>query len=147
MNETGVVVEAGSVATVRVVRNSACSKCRRCSPAADHDGFILVEAINEVGAQVGDTVSVAIPTSDALLAAAYAYLIPLVFGVLGMALGTWLGPKVGWSGESAGALCGLGLLAISYAILARIDRAAKAQGRFRPVIERVYSGIDRPAKN
>ena len=81
MTGKGVVIKSdGDVAVVRIRKSSACGhdcgECRVCT-----NPQIEVEAENQIGAEVGDTVILGVPTGQILLAAFLVYVAP-VFGIM-----------------------------------------------------------------
>lgn len=59
MRERATVVKAaGKIATVRIVKNPQCESCRACA-FKNGKSTVNVKAKNEIGAAVGDSVTVA----------------------------------------------------------------------------------------
>lgn len=95
MEEYGTVVElkAAGVATVLCCRNSMCEHCasaEACHPGNDKH-VMLVEAINPLGATVGQRVRLAVDTGSFLRSSFILYIVPLIALVIGAASGEMLG--------------------------------------------------------
>ena len=105
------VYEDGT-ALVICIRESACSgECHKCSGCGAVKQSMLFRAVNAIGANPGQLVTVTAESAPVLRAAAVLYLLPVLLFVLGYLLGA-----AGWD---AGALCGgIGfLLGIGLAVM------------------------------
>ena len=103
MEQKGRVAEVrgDGTALVLVERRSACSgDCDHCGGCASFKQELKAEAINAIGAQVGDRVVLETGSGSVLGAAALVYLLPIVTFFLGYALGASFDFRPG--------LCGLG---------------------------------------
>lgn len=117
IEERGVVTAvSGDYAWVRTERKTACGQCAvngACGTSLLERFFgrrpSELSALNQVGAGVGDEVTVGISEQSLLKASVAAYLTP----VLGLILGAWAGQTLsGGTGQAAslvGALLGLAL--------------------------------------
>lgn len=83
MRNVGIVTELNNdMATIKVMRTSACGEnCASCKGGCSNSGT-YIEAINTVGAGIGDKVIAAVPDNAALTAAFVAYLIPLAMAII-----------------------------------------------------------------
>ncbi len=83
MRNIGIVTaQNDDMATVKVMRTSACGEnCASCKGGCSSSGA-YIEAINTVGAEVGDKVVASIPDNVALIAAFVAYFIPLATAIV-----------------------------------------------------------------
>ena len=73
------------------VRESACSgDCHKCSGCGAAKEAILLEAVNPIGAEPGDLVTVEAATGPVLKAALVMYMVPMVLFFVGYALGAAL---------------------------------------------------------
>ncbi len=137
MEEHGRVVEVqGDLAKVEVTRHEACRHCKACD--FGRTDRIVVEATNRVGAQPGDEVALELESSRVLGAAFVAYMIPLLFMVVGIYLGSVLARATGRGGSASlfGAVLGLALLAASYGVVYVYGRRVNP-ARFQAEITRV----------
>lgn len=78
MRNIGIVTELkNDIATIKVMRSSACGEnCASCKGGCSSSGT-YIEAVNSIGAEVGDRVVASVSDSTALVAAFVAYIIPL----------------------------------------------------------------------
>lgn len=139
MEERGRVIEVhGGLARVEVTRHEACRHCKACD--FGRTDRVVVEATNRVGARPGDEVALELESSRVLGAAFIAYMVPLLFMVTGIYLGTVLARATGRAASASlfGAVLGLGLLAASYGVVYGYGRRVNP-ARFRAEITRVLS--------
>ena len=79
MNKVGIVTAThNKTAVVRLARHSACSECGACNHGEGESKDMLVEALNEAGAVVGDQVQVDLESVQVVRAAFIFYAIPLI---------------------------------------------------------------------
>lgn len=80
MQETGKIIEImGSTAKVEVSQKEVCHKCPSesfCKLATG--GSRSIEAVNEMGAKVGDTVKIEIGSGNILVSAFFVYIFPII---------------------------------------------------------------------
>ena len=132
MTEQGVVLSVNeSFAKVRVGRNSACASCGKCG-MTEKQKHVDFFASNEVGAVVGDTVTLDIPDTNSAKLVLVAYLLPLIpaLGLLFLAIG------LKWADWLAAILFFAGL-AVGFVVVAIIDKARKHKWMETPVIKAV----------
>lgn len=85
MNKVGVVTATHkNTAVVRLARHSACSECGACNHGDGESKEMLVEALNEAGAVVGDQVQVDLESVQVVRAAFIFYAIPLISLLVGV---------------------------------------------------------------
>ena len=102
-------------AEVMVIRESACSgDCHKCSGCGAAKETVLFTAVNTIGAEAGDVVTVRSESGPVLAAAAVLYMVPLSLFFVGYLLGDAL-----WS---MGALMGCLAFAVGIALAALYDR-------------------------
>ncbi len=143
--EQGVVTKWGahgrSTAWVKTTQSSACESCssrNSCNP--DSSGREReVEAINAVGAKVGDQIQLSMDTSSLLKAAFLLYIFPiicmLIGGLLGQAIGTWFNTQV----SLVSVITAMTSFVAAMAIV-RIRGGRMAQkDQYRPKITRIIS--------
>ena len=86
-------------ATVFLQRESACSgDCHKCSGCGAAKEAILLTAVNTLGANPGDLVTIQSETAPVLKAAMVLYMVPLVLFFAGYAAGAALGISGGLAG-------------------------------------------------
>ncbi len=86
MTGEGIVVKtSGLNATVRIERKSACSgECSSCGMC--ENPVFEVESENKIGAKIGDSVKLYMPTKKVYMSAFLVYLLPIlvIFAVMGI---------------------------------------------------------------
>ncbi len=104
-------VNPDGTAKVLVIRESACSgDCHKCSGCGAAKETIFFDAVNPIGAGVGDMVTVSSESGPVLAGAAVLYMVPLVLFFLGYFLGELAG--FGALGGCLGFLLGIGCAAL-----------------------------------
>jgi len=123
MRECGRVIEAyGNVAKVEVFRRDECERCKACG-FGSRDRIVAV-ATNTVGAEKGDEVVLELEGTQVVRAAVIVYLIPLVFLLIGLYLGTVFASFIDRRdmAQILAAVFGFGFLGLSYAGVAVYSR-------------------------
>lgn len=129
MERTGEVIEvSGKALVVQFCRPEDCDKCGACH-GSKHQTQIQVEGI----AQVGDMVTVDMPSSQVLKASALAYAVPLVGLLGGMFLGTLLPLDVNLAALIGGVV---GLLA-ALGVVKLFDKRIKGDKQWQPQLVRI----------
>ena len=85
MNQQGYIIEIvdEKTAKLKMQRHSACASCGKCQTLSSETKEILVEVDNTIGAKIGDHVEVNMDNMNVLKATALAYIVPLIFLMLG----------------------------------------------------------------
>jgi sigma-E factor negative regulatory protein RseC len=142
MEEMGRVIsiEGDGTAIVAVERTEACKTCRACLTSEDGQ-LMLARAINLANAVEGDEVEIIIESKSMLTAAFLIYILPLIFFGLGYVFGWYIPPlfSSSISAESSGIFFGFVLCAVSFIIIAAIDRKVAKSYHFKPVVRKVVS--------
>lgn len=133
MKETGrvVSVEEG-VAKVEFVPKEECEHCGAkgfCHPSR---GKMLADALDELGAETGDEVTIETDVGASILAAVLVFLVPVVGLIAGYLFARWY-----WGSEGAGVIGAVFLMVVTGGILAYIDRRFLRPRRFMPHITSV----------
>lgn len=144
-NHSGVVLAVdGAYAVVLRERFDPCILCPgedECTEKEQHDCGIEIRALNEIGAQVGDTVALALTDDDQILRAVlYVYGVPMTFLLAGLVGGVVAAAAGGLAPTLQGGVGVLGLLAglgLSVPFSRRLNRKAFESGRFTPVVREV----------
>ena len=128
MRERATVVKAaGKIATVRIVKNPQCDACA----FKNGKSTVNVKAKNEIGAAVGDSVTVACEKDNRTLASFLVYIVPVLFAGLGVLIGFFVFEK-----EVYTVLLCLGMLAAGFAAVVIFDRIlSKSKGFGMEVVE------------
>lgn len=137
MKEIGKVIGVeDDLATVRIVRSTACGECGVCQVGRDKLEMIMT-VDNNAGAKIGDEVEVDMENVNFLTVMLIAYgfpLLALIVGIFGgyygiMALG--LGEK---TAQIFSAFLGLAALATSYGVIKYKEESIKKIKKFKPII-------------
>lgn len=126
------------LALISVRANEACDGCEACGHGTN-DSEQHLEALNSVGADVGDTVEFDMEISSLLSAAFIAYTIPLLTMVGGIYLSLILFRSWGMEGlsELFATLVGFVTLFLTYVIIRKWDPKMRESKRFSAVITRI----------
>lgn len=124
MFQTGVVTELnGENAVVRFKRVKACKNCNMCMTIGDNES--VVELNNNLGAKVGDYVSVELHAKSILQASLIAYVFPLVALLIGLGVGSLVNDTVGIA-------AGLVLLLGAFLTIRLLEPVFARKGKFSP---------------
>ena len=138
--EQGVVLRTDSEsAWVKTVRSSACEGCtaRESCHTTGGGQDMEVEAINLVGARVGDRIVLSFETASLLKATFLIYLFPIIVLIAGAAIGQALAPFIGMSPSAASVFWGFAFFFIAlFVIKIRANRMAK-KNAYRPKITKI----------
>jgi sigma-E factor negative regulatory protein RseC len=117
-NARVVVMEAGSCG------GGGCSGCKGC-------GTSVIDAINTIGAKIGQDVKIEFKSGMYLKSAALVYGLPLVMFLIGVISGISICENIGIniSNELFGAAFGTVLWVVSYFVIRFIDRKFNMSGR------------------
>jgi len=130
MEEEGIITELkGEMARVAITPKSACAHCSARAICIQSGDEVYTEAINPLGAQVGDMVKVEMPAGSVYRSTFLLFLMPLVILALGFGLARRVGLPQGIS-----ILVGTCLAGGWFVLLGRIEKR-KSQRRPRPVIK------------
>lgn len=137
MKEIGKVIGVeDELATVLIMRSTACGECGVCQVGRDKLEMIMT-ADNSVGAKVGDEVEVDMENVNFLTVMLIAYGFPLLALILGI-FGGYYGMVALGLGEMAaqifGAFFGLAALAASYVVIKFKEESIKKIKKFKPII-------------
>lgn len=87
MTEQGRIIKTeGNIATVRLLRSSACGNCGMCG-MTEEQKHIDIDLPNSLKAVEGDTVKIEINEKASFKATLIVYLIPLAVAIVGMLVG------------------------------------------------------------
>lgn len=133
MNKVGVVTAThNDTAVVRLARHSACSECGACDHGSSESKDMLVEALNEAGAIVGDRVQVDLESVQVVRAAFIFYAIPLIALLIGVfavkAAMTTLGNEA--HSDLVAAIAGTALMVVSFMVIRMNEGRFQKSGRY-----------------
>ena len=135
--EEGVVIKlesAAGTATVKVGRHDECSACGACAGSRQ----LTVEAVNGLGAAVGQRVKFSMQEQQMLKGAFVVFLLPLILAGVGGIIG-W---QLGYGGEAEDLYpLGLGFLGfcLGSGVVKWYDRRTAARQKEQPVITEIIS--------
>jgi sigma-E factor negative regulatory protein RseC len=139
VTEKGIVAELShDKAQVRIRKSSACASCEARDACHIHNAKdMVVDVNNDLHAKVGDLVEISVPTRSFLRLSLLVYFLPVLALILGAyAGGTWAA-SLRIPSSMASVLGGFLAMALSFAILRRIDRAAQCRADFSPRMTRI----------
>jgi len=124
-------------ALVETNRSDTCSHCTSCRVSFGSNSEMSINAINRVGAEVGDLVSLHISSGTLMKSAAILYLIPVAGLISGAFLGDELSTRLAMGKTSTIALLSIAGLIIGYTITMLISRWMAARRTLNPIITRI----------
>jgi len=149
--QIGIVRDTVGIGRARVVtdRRGACSGCQSGSGACQSclaSAKLESNVINLLGAQTGDVVKIALPTTTLYKGAAILYLLPIAGLIAGAFAGLWIASVLGW-GDTAGTVLGamLGLGAGMGGVI-RLGRSRKLSQELTPTITAILAGSESSLK-
>ena len=143
MNQQGYIIEIvdNKTAKLKMQRHSACASCGKCQTLSSESKEILVEVDNSIGAKQGDHVEVNMENMNVLKATALAYLVPLIFLLVGTIVSYFMLDMIistqGIIVELISGIIGIMLMLLSYVILKKNDSKFRDSRKFIPVITKI----------
>lgn len=141
MNQQGFIIDIVDNRTAKMImqRHSACASCGKCTKLSSECQDLVVEVDNSIGAKKGDRVEVSMESVKVLKATLLAYVVPLIFLLVGTILTYYILDLIKFSGEIevisgvVGLLCTL----VSYLLLRKNDDKFKQSRQYIPKITRI----------
>ena len=136
-----VVAAEGSLATVEVTRSSMCDGCEKSGGCGGHCAItgivgdarpMTAQAVNEIGAGIGDLVEVESDGGTVLVTAALVFLFPLAV----CALFFFIGKRI-FGGEGAGLAAGAVGFALSFVLVGLVDRRMRKRAPKIRIVARI----------
>lgn len=141
MNQQGFIIDIVDNRTAKMImqRHSACASCGKCSKLSSECQDLVVEVDNSIGAEKGDRVEVSMESVMVLKATMLAYLVPLMFLLVGTILTYYILNLIKFSGsiEVISGVVGLICTGISYLLLKRNDNKFKQSRQYIPKITKI----------
>ena len=141
MNQQGFIIEIVDSRTAKMImqRHSACASCGKCSKLSSECQDLVVEVDNSIGAKKGDHVEVSMESVRVLKATLLAYLVPLMFLLVGTILTYYILDLIKFSGptEVISGVVGLICTCISYLLLKKNDDKFKQSRQYIPKVTRI----------
>lgn len=141
MNQQGFIIDIVDSRTAKMImqRHSACASCGKCTKLSSECKDLVVEVDNSIGAKKGDHVEVSMESVNVLKATMLAYLVPLMFLLVGTILTYYILNLIEFSGpiEPISGIVGLICTCISYLLLRKNDNKFKESRQYIPKITRI----------
>jgi sigma-E factor negative regulatory protein RseC len=139
VTEKGIVAElSDNKAQVRIQKSSACASCEARHGCHIHNTKeMMVDVNNDLGAKLGDLVEISVPTWSFLRTSFLVYFLPVLALIFGAYAGGVWAASLHLSPTLASVLGGGLALALSFAVLRRVDRAAQCRAGFSPRMTRI----------
>jgi sigma-E factor negative regulatory protein RseC len=138
--EHGIVIRTDSrEAWVKTVKSGSCEGCtaRGACHSLSDSGEVEVNAINEVGAKVGDRIVLNFETSSLLKATFLLYVFPILLLIIGAAIGQETAPYFNFNPSGFSAIIGFSFFfAAVLVIKVKANKMAK-KNEYRPKIVKV----------
>lgn len=141
MNQQGFIIDIVDDKTAKMMmqRHSACASCGKCNKLSSECQDLVVEVDNHIGAKKGDHVEVSMESVKVLKATILAYVVPLVFLLVGTILTYFILELINYSGqiELISGIAGLVCTFISYIILSKNDKKFRESRDYIPVVTKI----------
>jgi sigma-E factor negative regulatory protein RseC len=140
--EKGIVIKIdANTARVRTTKSSACQACtaRDSCNAMDAGKNMEVDAVNTVGAQVGDRIMLYFETGSLLKATFLLYIFPILCMLLGAAAGHWFSLKNSLNPSAVAAAAGFLFLILSFLLVRSKANKLAENDHYRPKIIKILS--------
>ena len=138
--EKGIVIKIDSnTARVRTTKSSGCESCtaKHSCNATGTGQEMEVDAVNEVGARVGDRIMLYFETGSLLKATFLLYIFPILCMLIGAALGHWFSLKNGMNPSAPAAAAGFLFLILSFIFVRSRANKLAENDRYRPKIIKI----------
>ncbi|MEW9078616.1 SoxR reducing system RseC family protein [Terrisporobacter glycolicus] len=141
MNQQGFIIDIVDNRTAKMImqRHSACASCGKCTKLSSECQDLVVEVENSIGAKTGDRVEVSMESVKVLKATMLAYLVPLIFLLVGTILTYYILDLIKFSGpiEVISGVVGLICTGISYLLLRKNDAKFKQSRQYIPKVTKI----------
>lgn len=129
----------GMMATVEVVKKSMCEGCS--ASCREEDQRMEIDALNQVGAKVGQTVRVSVEALSYLKGTIIVYGLPALALVLGAVIGRNVISKLipGSDPEMLSGVFGIGSFAVTFVAVKVWTTAVSKRPKARPVIAEILN--------
>jgi sigma-E factor negative regulatory protein RseC len=140
--ERGIVVRtAPGTAWVKTSRTSACEGCsEHGSCHMSEDGREMeVEAVDTVGAKVGDRILIGIETGKLLKVSFMLYIFPVLLMLAGAVVGQQAAPALGLNPDALAVAVGIGSFLVAFIIIRSRSRRMARTDCYRPRVIRILN--------
>ncbi len=129
MRETGAIISiSGKTATIQLSRGAQCDGCNLCSAFGENN--MKLEALNKIGARVGDLVEVDVEPQQVVKSSMIMFIFPLIMMIAGYFVGVKFIPP---HGQGAGIIGSLGALALAF-LLIRLTEGRRNADKLNPAV-------------
>ena len=136
--EQGLVIKTmDRTALVQTKRSEACEGCSSKGSCHTKENDMEVEAVNQIGAKVGDDVMIQIQTRPFLKATFLLYLFPILCMIFGAVLGEKLASRFGYDKSALSAILGFACFFISIWIVKSKGKKMEDDESYKPKIIRI----------
>ncbi len=134
--QEGIVIEIrDDMARVKTSRHNDCENCGACPG----NSAIVLDALNPVGAKIGQRVVIEIQAVNMLKAAFIVYVLPLLAAFAGVLAGGWIAFKMGHESTWFQVAGGFVFFAFAIFYIKVFDRSSRSDAAMQPVIVRILS--------
>jgi sigma-E factor negative regulatory protein RseC len=144
--EKGVVLRADSEsAWVKTTRSSACQGCtaRKSCHSLSNSQDMEVKAINIAGAREGDRIVLSFETKSLLKATFLIYVFPIIFLILGAAIGQVLASRIAVNPSALSVLLGFTFFLTALLIIKARAKKMAAKHAYQPKVTKILgSSVD-----
>lgn len=138
ITQEGVVTRSigPNIVSIRTIQNAVCKGCSShgsCEAAKEGE----VEAINTVGAKVGDGVVVGFAAGSLIKISLLLYIFPVCCMILGAVAGSALAPRYGFTESALAAACAFGAFFLSFLGIRLIGGRLTGDTRYQARVIRV----------
>lgn len=138
--ETGIVIKTGpSGAHVRTVKSSACKACAARDGCHTLGGGkeMEAEAVNTVGAKVGDEVIISFENASLVKASFLVYIVPILGLIAGAVIGQEIAPDYGLNPSGLSAVIGFLFFFLVFMGVRQIGNRWANEEKYRPRVIRI----------
>lgn len=117
---------------------AGCSAKKDCGASSLLMGTPEIKMKNALGAQAGQRIEIGMRADAVVSASALLFLLPVALFFVGLAVGYWLAPMLGFASEQwSGMLFGLIGLGVASAVIYMVSLRLKKQPHYEPVMLRI----------
>ncbi len=150
-NERGLValINRDGSAQVMIERSDSCGDCghSHCCTAVGASSKMEINAVNEIGAGVGDLVSVRLGSSAVSASAFLLYLLPVIGLLAGALVGSEINEKLPLGETGSAILLGMIGLGLGFFLIALISSLTSVQKWLTPEISRIIIRHNGPVES
>ncbi len=138
--EEGTVIRVhASAAWVKTIKTSACESCEAKSSCHTLGGGneMEIEAVNEIGAKIGDHVVIGFETASLLKVSFLVYMLPIFFMILGAVIGKELAHAYNYDESSISAIFACFFFAVAFLLIRFTGKRISTRDEYKARIIRI----------